>query len=71
MAKSVTNWWHPKATADVAALTKEHRKRFPGNQLAQIGDYYKVAYSSGASRPLGALSTDEVMLLAPVVSPFE
>lgn len=67
MAKRVSTWWHPTATANRKALAAEHDRQFPGNALSELNGYIKVSYPHFTPRKPGALSTDEVAALTPVV----
>lgn len=58
-----TTYWVPQAGSDLEALRAQHQRAFPGNQLAVVGGYIKVAVPDGETPPPGAVTT------APVPTP--
>lgn len=57
-----TNYWVPESLADMAALRTQHDKAFPGNELAVVGGYVKVAVIDGDTVPANAITTDQVRI---------
>lgn len=55
-------YWIPEAGADLVALRAQHDKAFPGNELAIVGGYVKVAVLDGDTIPANAITTDQVRI---------
>ena len=49
-----TTYWTPEKSADLKSLKEQHNRCFPGNELAIVEGYVKVAVMDGEKPPLGA-----------------
>ena len=54
MKTGFTTYWTPQKGADTKALKAQHQRCFPGNELAIVNGYVKVAVLDGEKPPLGA-----------------
>lgn len=63
MRTGYTTRWVAEAGADKARLRAQHQRVFPGNQLAVVRGYIKVAVLDGETHPAGSITTGEARAL--------
>ena len=54
MKTGYTTYWTTQNGADMKALKAKHERCFPGNELAVVNGYVKVAVLDGEKPPIGA-----------------
>ena len=54
--------WVPVDKADLKACLAQHQRVFPGNQLAIVDGYVKVAVDDKEQKDKNAIFTDKVMI---------
>lgn len=59
MKTGFSTFWVPEYGADLAALREQHQRAFPGNELAFVNGYIKVAVLDGEDPPKGAVTSEQ------------
>ena len=59
MKTGFNNYWVPVKGAKKSELLRQHQKTFPGNQLATVDNYIKVAVLLADSPPKGSITDAE------------
>ena len=62
MKTGFTTYWIPQASAGLKALKAQHNRCFPGNELAVVEGFVKVAVLDGEKPPKGATTKTPVVL---------